>query len=205
MGRKAPWDEIKASVMGRIVEERDIGYLDPGIDGLLKRLNSIPQIVTTSTCMGRASIVEAESPWERGDEESRVVYKTHTSISPETIEKHISGPYCNLWLKVSPPIIHMRVKSERCALRVLEAARTSGFKHSGIISLGGESGIVVELMSGAQITAPLILGCTRIVSSSHSSIVVLASRVNETLEENRKRLRMLVEELVKNPGACASP
>jgi tRNA wybutosine-synthesizing protein 3 len=203
MARREPFQKFKRSLERMLVEERDIGYLDPGIEPLLDVINSLPQIATTSTCTGRIALVEAARPWERGEENYRVVFKTHTGITLERLLQVISQGYCNLWMKVSPPIIHARVATLDCARHLLYIARTAGFKHSGIISPGGESGIVVEFMSGAQLTIPLVISCQRVYSASVQALQSIVDKANETLRENRLRLENLASLLSRQPGPCA--
>lgn len=205
MGRRQPWAEYKRGLPERILGERDIGYLDPGIERLLDMINGVPGLATTSTCTGRISLVEGPRPWERGEEAARIVYKTHDPVTPETLLAVMARGYCDLWLRVSPPILHVRASSIECALHLLRLARETGHKHSGIVSVAGEAGIVVEVMSGAQITMPLVSGCTRLVSASARSISEIARLANATLAENRARLERLAEALTLDPGPCAGP
>jgi len=202
LARRMPWKRFKEDLPERLLRERDIGYLDPGIEPMLERINSVPGLATTSTCIGRVTIVEGEWPWERGEEAARIVYKTHTRLTLERLMAALSLGYCNLWLRVSPPLLHVRAASEECALHLLELARRTGHKHSGIISLAGEAGIVVEIMSGAQFTLPLTARCARTVTLSAPSLERLVSLVNETLEENRRRLSSLAESVSRDPGPC---
>ena len=202
MARRQPWRSFKEELPRRILEERDIGYLDPGIEPILERINSVPGLATTSTCMGRVTIVEGEWPWLRGEEGARIVYKTHGKLTLERLMSALSAHYCNLWLRVSPPLLHVRASTEECALHLLDLARRTGHKHSGIISLAGGAGIVVEIMSGAQFTVPLTARCARTLSISVESLERLVSLVNDTIEENRRRLSALAELLSENPGPC---
>lgn len=201
MGRRETFRDYKAGLRDILIEERDIGYLDPGIEDVLDRLNSLRGVATLSTCIGRVSIVEAEKPWERGEEASRVVYKTHGAVGEEDIERILSLGLCNLWLKASGPIMHLRVASLECALHILGYARRSGFKHSGIISVGGERGVVIELMSATQVTMPLRIACKDLVYPGRTGIV--AEIANNTVEEGRRRLSELVSLLASDPGPCS--
>lgn len=201
MGRREPFERLKSELPRRLLEERDIGYLDPGIEELLDAINSVPGLATTSTCTGRAAIVEAKAPWERGEAESRIVYKTHGPLDPLEIARAVSGPYCDLWLKIGPPIIHVRARSLDCAIHLLGLARRAGFKHSGIISAGGPSGVAVEIMSGAQVSFPLRLSCRDLLRPGAET--ELAGLARLVMEENRERLRRLAKMIRGDPGPCA--
>jgi len=202
VARRREWARVKEEALGAVEEERDVGYLDPGISGILERLNSIPLIATTSSCIGRVALVEGEWHWER-DEGARIAYKTHGTLREEDILTIIARGYRNLWLKATGPILHIRTPIMDCALHILAAARGAGFKHSGIISAGGPGGIVVELIAATQIYAPLILEGRRLVRLDRESLAQLVKAANETVKEGRRRLEELTESVVSEPGACA--
>jgi len=199
MARKWSWHRFKEEAPKALWEDRLIGYLDPGADELLLKLNSLPLIATTSSCIGRITLIEGEWYWARGD--ALIAYKTHDMISIGEIEKVMSRPFKNLWLKATGPIIHLRTPSIECADHILETARRSGFKHSGIISLEQERGYTVELMSAVDITFPLKVDGRRIINREELARVIRV--VNNAVAEARLRFRQFVEEIILSPGPCA--
>lgn len=194
------WVSYKESVVREILEDSVIGYLDPGILELLLRLNRLKRLATTSSCTGRITIIEGERHWDRNA--SRIVYKTHTGISPEIFSRVLKGPFDNLWLKVSGPILHIRTVSIECALHILGKARLHGFKHSGIAYVKPEEvgGIVVEVMSSIDVAAPLKIGGTVLVDLGETAKIV--ETANRFLAEGKKRLEDLVSDLTSDPGPC---
>jgi len=184
-----------------IGEERDIGYLDPGIEDILRGLNSLKGVSTTSSCIGRVAIVEGPIHWGRG-EDTRIVFKTHGRVRPEDILGVVGRGFDSLWLRASGPILHLRVSSLDCAAHILALARPHGFKHSGVISLSRE-GPVVELMSAAQLSAPLIADGRLLVRIDPVSLERLAETANMVVEEGRRGLRGLVSALTASPGPCS--
>jgi len=202
VARRREWTRVREEALRAVEEERDIGYLDPGISGILERLNALPLVATTSSCIGRIALVEGEWHWER-DEGARIVYKTHGTLREEDILTVIARGYKNLWLKATGPILHIRTPTMDCALHILSAARRAGFKHSGIISAGSPGGIVVELIAATQIYAPLILEGRRLVRLDRESLAQLVKTANETVQEGRRRLEELARILASEPGACA--
>lgn len=187
-----------------LLEERLIGYLDPGIDSVLRVINSLEGLETTSSCIGRVVVVESRFPWERR-EESRIVFKSHGGVRAHQLALVLARGYLgDLWLKVSGPIIHIRVSpsSARCTPRILEVARRTGFKHSGVISLDPRGGHVVEVNSPTQVIAPLRVSGVNTVRGRILGAVV--ERVNEILLEGRRRLRRFVEELSVEWPRCIS-
>lgn len=184
-----------------IVGERDVGYLDPGIAGVLETLNSLGKVETTSSCIGRVTIVEGPVHWAR-DPGSRIVFKTHSKISPPDIIRVIGRGYRNLWLKATGPILHLATSSMECASHILSLARSYGFKHSGILSVKPDR-IVVELLSAAQLAVPLRIEGALVVSLTEEALETLARVANETVEWGRRRLEGLVSALTSAPGPCS--
>lgn len=198
MARKRTWETLKREVHQMIKEDKLIGYLDPGIKPILEKLNSIALIATTSSCIGRITIIEGRKPWSRSD--SMIIYKTHTSPDPDRIRRVLSRPFKNIWIKATGPILHMRTPRLECASRLLEVFRPYGFKHSGIISLDSRRGYTVELMSGVDVTAPIRMDGIQFIDVD--SLVLMARMLYEFIEEARRGLTEAVEEIRSQPGSC---
>ncbi|MCE4612316.1 MAG: hypothetical protein F7C07_00580 [Desulfurococcales archaeon] len=198
----AKWAAYKELVIREILEDSIIGYLDPGILELLLRINSVEGLATTSSCTGRITIIEGEKHWDRSA--SRIVYKTHTEASVEKLSRILEGPFDNLWLKVSGPILHLRTVSLECAQHVLGKARLHGFKHSGIASVKLEEvgGIVVELMSSIDVAAPLKVNGVVLIDPQRTAKIV--ETANKFLAEGKRKLEELVSDLTMNPGPCGA-
>jgi tRNA wybutosine-synthesizing protein 3 len=197
---KDKWSLYKESVLKRIIEDSIIGYLDPGILGILVDMNSLQGLATTSSCSGRITLVEGDRHWDRSS--SRIVYKAHVRVEPGDLYRVISRPFPSLWLKVSGPIIHVRTESLECALHLLEKARRHGFKHSGIVSIkpGEEGGVVVELMSSIDVAIPVRIRNRELLRGEEAA--GMADLFNSFLEEGRRRLESLAKDLVSDPGPC---
>ncbi|MGC9134224.1 tRNA-wybutosine modification methyltransferase TYW3 [Caldisphaera sp.] len=176
-------------------QERIIGYLDPHAEEFILELNG-EKFGTSSSCLGRITIIEGKWPWER--DKSRIVYKSHEKISIYNIANVISRPFNDLWLKVTGPIIHIRTERIDCALNILNIARISGFKHSGIIS-SSDNVFTVELMSAVQITMPLKINDTFVFSKE--SLNEIINKANDALDEGHRRLRKLTK-MVKEDLIC---
>ncbi|GBF09071.1 tRNA(Phe) 7-((3-amino-3-carboxypropyl)-4-demethylwyosine(37)-N(4))-methyltransferase [Aeropyrum pernix] len=179
-----------------LLEERLIGYLDPGAEIVLARINRPSKIVSTSSCTGRITLIEGEAHWLRNG--ARVAYKTHHPISRSEVERVLRRGFTNLWLKVTGPILHLRVEGWQCAKSLLEAARRNGFKHSGVISITEDSRLVVEIMSSQSMSVPLVMEGARIIGDD--ALDMLIEKANTILVESRIGLDAFsreVEELVE--------
>lgn len=198
MARRRSWEALKSTVWSMLEEDMTIGYLDPGISRLLEALNRIPLIATTSSCIGRITVIAGPKPWSR--EEALIAYKTHTRPPRGRLAKVLARPFRDLWIKATGPILHVRTPSLDCAGHMLEAFRPHGFKHSGVISLDPRRGYTVEVMSGVDITAPIRLSSRDILGPGE--LEDLADTLYSYIEEARRGFRAAVEELEANPGPC---
>ncbi len=188
------WKKRKREYTARIVEDRDIGYLDPGIEPYLEAINSRPDSYTTSSCIGRVSIIDAPAPWAK--REGSVVFKKHGEITVGELETVLkTRPKHTYWIVASGPIIHVMTRSLQEALYILGKAREAGFKHSGITSASNK-GFLVEIISSTQLILPIKRGDSRIPGDG-GSLDILVETINETVREGRRRLDKFMEALGK--------
>ncbi len=192
--RKPPlkqWLRRKEEFRRRIAEDREIGYLDPGIEEVLRKFFERSKSYTTSSCSGRITIVDAEKPWTR--EGSTVVFRSHDPVSLEEVMSILSKPASHtFWLVAAGPIIHVVCYDEEEAYEVLRIAREAGFKHSGILSKTSK-GIIVELRTGIRIVAPLKEKDRVLVGEEY--LARLIDHANNAVAEGRERLRRLARVL----------
>jgi tRNA wybutosine-synthesizing protein 3 len=185
------WQKKKEAFLNRIERDKEIGYLDVGIEETLKLVNSRDKSFTTSSCTGRVSAVDSQFPWKR--EEEPPIFKKHGEVTAEELKMLLEiRPNYVLWLTVSGPIIHVSCRDLEEAEKILEAGRAAGFKHSGIMSLSKDS-IMVELISGTHLYIPL--RTKNKVFFSEDSMPELLSLVNTALLEGKERLKRLNNKL----------
>jgi len=197
-----PWHKFKERYLSTLLEERLVSYLDPGAEEILLKINSLRDVVTTSSCIGRITIIEAKFPWERR-EESRIVFKSHYQINEFEVALIISRDLFPLWLKVTGPIVHIRARSLSCASKLLEIARRSGFKHSGIISIDkeGPSCCTLEINSSTQMITPL--KTSKSIVARGQDLKAIVKLANEILLKGRRRLELFVNNLEEAKDACS--
>ncbi len=185
--------EAKERAWERLWEDLEIGYLDQDILPLLLELFARPKSYTVSSCSGRIVLLDTVYPWVK--EETMVIFKKHTPISPEELRDMLYLPCSTrLWLSVQGPIYHVHVADMEEAQQILDAAREAGFKHSGIMVVE-EGDILLELRTGIRVNIPLKDGDTIIVDQHHlDNLVILA---NNVLEEAKERNHRLLEALRK--------
>jgi tRNA wybutosine-synthesizing protein 3 len=172
----------------RMLEDVEVGYLDPDIYNLLLLLFSRQESFPVSSCSGRITLVDAPMPWHRRG--STVIFKKHATVEKTEIESILSQPpLSRFWLVVTGPILHISALTLREASTLLKIARRAGMKHSGVLSIS-KRGIYLELKTGVRLTILLKSG-----SYEHEHLAEVVRVANEALAEGKSRLKRLYEEL----------
>lgn len=179
------WRIRREEAYKRFLEDVEIGYVDRDIKDLILLVFSKKNVFTTSSCSGRITVVDSTYPWQR--DEAFVIFKKHEPIQLNELTSIIEQRHMHrLWLIVSGPIIHFNAVDLTTANKLLSIARSAGFKHSGILSIGS-GGIVVEVVSG--IWVPFLLkDRDGYVAGDLPRIVSIA---NEMLREGKQKLEKL--------------
>ena len=192
---KSVWRRRKLEFWDRLWEDLEIGYLDEDLLPVLIYFYTDKEIHTLSSCSGRIILADSTFPWSR--EESSVVYKKHSPIDVSEILGIIKKPPVRrLWLNVTGPIIHVSTTSIDTADKILAIARNAGMKHSGILSLSENKGVILELTTGVKLTHLL-----RSRDELITDIVKLDKLVeiaNQVLYEGKRILCRLFVELREN-------
>ncbi|MEM0026308.1 MAG: hypothetical protein QXT53_00020 [Ignisphaera sp.] len=179
------WRSRREEAYKRFLEDIEIGYVDKDVKELILLVFSKKNIFTTSSCSGRITVVDSLYPWQR--DEAFVIFKKHEPVQLNELTSIVEQRHMyRLWLIVSGPIIHFNTVNLTAASKLLNIARSAGFKHSGILSVSS-GGIVVEVVSG--IWVPFLLkDRDGFVVSDLPRVVSIA---NEMLIEGKQRLEKL--------------
>lgn len=184
------WRTRKERLRKRLTEDLEIGYLDEDILDILRKLFEFEDLYTISSCSGRITFIDGNLPWERRG--SSIIFKKHQPIRLEELLEILNVPTLRrLWLVVTGPIIHVSALNMRSARRILMIAREAGMKHSGILSINKEKGIIVELKTGIRLTHLLKIGQHTLLKENEAEEIVRVA--NESLVEGKKKLNKLRE------------
>lgn len=188
------WRVRKREMLERLREDLEIGYLDKDIVDVLLKIFEFDGLYTISSCSGRVTLIDGDLPWRRKG--STIVFKKHQSVTSEELLKYLEGPVSRrLWLVVTGPIIHASAISMRWASALLRVARESGMKHSGVLSINREKGVIVELRTGVRLTNLLKTEGWLIVGPAGIDDFVRIA--NEALLDGKERLERLRKALEK--------
>ena len=193
------WAREKEARYARMLEDLDVGYLDPDIYHVLMAIFERPEAFPVSSCSGRITVVDAPMPWHRKG--STVVFKKHSTIEESEVSSVIlpNSPLSRLWLVATGPILHVSTLTLREALAMLRIAREAGMKHSGILSIS-RRGIYLELKTGVRLTILLRAG-----SYTIENLGEVVRAANEALLEGKDRLARLYKLLRGEVDADARP
>lgn len=177
------------------------GSLDAPITELLAWLNAQSSVVTTSSCSGRISVfLGASDP--SSSKGGQWLLISHEALGDATATwarvtedlqrrsgtagEGLRGTLASLLLE--PFVLHAECADADTAQRILEAARETGFRESGI-SLGRRRVMVQVRTLALRLEVPLALDGRLLTEEAHFQTLVHLA--NERLAENARRVERL--------------
>nr|O58796.2 RecName: Full=tRNA(Phe) 7-((3-amino-3-carboxypropyl)-4-demethylwyosine(37)-N(4))-methyltransferase 1; AltName: Full=tRNA wyosine derivatives biosynthesis protein Taw3 1 [Pyrococcus horikoshii OT3] len=170
------------------------GEVDEDIIPLLKKINSIENYFTTSSCSGRISVMEMPHFGDKVN--AKWLGKWHREVSLyevlEAIKKHRSG---QLWFLVRSPILHVGAKTLEDAVKLVNLAVSCGFKYSNIKSISNKK-LIVEIRSTERMDVLLGENGEIFVGEEYlNKIVEIANDQMRRFKEKLKRLESKINAL----------
>ncbi|MFW6121103.1 MAG: tRNA-wybutosine modification methyltransferase TYW3 [Petrotogales bacterium] len=165
---------------------------DKEILPILRLINDCEGCYTSSSCAGR--IVLLEIPRIGDKKRAKFLGKWHRTIKPDEVKTAAKKARSGLlWLLAQSPIIHIVVATSEMADKLVKTAVASGFKHSGIKSIGRK--IVVEVCSTERLDAPI--GKHGFLFCNEEYLQMLVKISNEIFEVSKKKILRFEKELKK--------
>ena len=112
------------------------GSIDKEIKELVDKINSLENYYTTSSCSGRILIITMPKSGKKQD--TKWLFSSHNKISFNGIEKvlnSIKNVKEDVWFRAEPAIMHIAADTLENAVKLLNIARSIGFRRSGIIGI----------------------------------------------------------------------
>jgi len=159
---------------------------DKKILKLCKKINSMENYYTTSSCSGRVLLMVDQEKKGAG----LFLWTKHEKIKKGEVEcelKKLSGNDV-VKFKCEPPIIHVVCKTLNDAEVLLEKGFRSGFKNSGIISIG--KNIVVEIHGTEKLEFPVFRRGKILVSLEFLEVV--RGKSNKKLEKGWEMIEKIL-------------
>ncbi|AEA11848.1 hypothetical protein TUZN_0351 [Thermoproteus uzoniensis 768-20] len=163
----------KRAFVERLEREAAQRRVDQDIYPLLKRLNELPWLYTTSSCSGRILLASVKTPSYSKGRGFMPIAKWHRAVSVDEVRAAVE-PHDDVWMLVRGGILHVAVDSARRAYELVSIGHRTGHKHSGIIAIN-RAGIIIEILGEERLDIPLKSG-GRLVADLEEA-VAMANRV----------------------------
>ena len=177
----------KKAILSKL-DKSSIGEWDEKIVELCHKLNRSNNYYTTSSCSGRIVLMidqEKKSP-------GLFLAVSHDLISFDWLKKNLEKIENKVVkFKCEPPILHVACKDLENASKLLEKAKKSGLKHSGINALG--KNIILELNGSDKLEFPIIKSKI-LVDDNFLKLIVKQS--NEKLKKSWKNILRLQKSIM---------
>jgi tRNA wybutosine-synthesizing protein 3 len=180
------FQRTKASIINKMEknDKSSKGSIDEEILPVCNAINSIKGFVTTSSCSGRISIV-------KGDEGEKTknawVFKSHCPVTCEELLK-ADLPQGLTLLKMEGAILHIACESISYAESLITAAKESGIKRAGIISIR-KNKVMVETIFGESLCLPFSADGKLLISLDYLRFSLEIA--NKKLKRSREKLKSL--------------
>ena len=164
-------------------DKSSIGGWDKPIQALCDKINKRSEFYTLSSCSGRIVLIKNLDKKQPG----MFVFRSHQKTSFDKLMNALNQAGKNketLIFKQEPPILHVCCKSLEDSENLLEKARISGWKNSGIMSTRGR--IVLELRSTEYLSLPIMLNGKILVDEDF--IKILLKESNKRLEKSWEKI-----------------
>ncbi len=184
------FNQRKKAVLEK-ADKSSIGEWDEKIKSLCDKINSLEDFYTTSSCSGRVVLMIDQE--KKG--EGLFLEVSHKKIDfnwlKNSLEKIREKEEISVKFKTEPPILHVACKNLESASELLEKAKHSGFKRSGINVLS--KNIILELCSTEKLEFPIIEEGEVLVDENFQNFIVRKS--NEKLQRGWKKIEVLEKEI----------
>ncbi|MEM0480911.1 MAG: hypothetical protein QXQ14_01870 [Candidatus Aenigmatarchaeota archaeon] len=185
------FEERKRKALEKLEKAIKLNEVDEPIKDFLIKVNSYPDVYTTSSCAGRIIVLV-----DKGNKkDSFFAGKWHDLVKAEFVWKRIIeySRESLVWLKQEPFILHIICKHLKDAREIIRIARDVGFKHSGIITIKKER-IVCEINGIDRVEIPVIINGKLTVNKEYFQDLI--DFMNSKLLRNKTLRERFIERLI---------
>ena len=176
------------------IDKSKKGSIDKPIISLLKRINAIDGIYSTSSCSGRIVLLYTNNSHKKNT--VSWLLSTHQKVNYREISKALKTipKKGTILFLFESPILHIACKTQELALTLIKITRKSGFKKSYILSLTPDQ-CVVEMMGNLRIEMPIAFDSKIIIDEQ--GLKKVTNLANAKLQQSHKLLKKLESEIKK--------
>jgi tRNA wybutosine-synthesizing protein 3 len=165
------------------------GSIDKKIISLIDKINSKSEYYTTSSCSGRIMLMSEG----KTKKDANWIFVSHDKITFSPLKNALKKiPKQTVWFKFEPMILHVCCDSPESAEKILESAKSSGFKHSGIMNLKGR--IIVEIRGTDFISAPIAFNGK--ISFKEDYLKTLVKEANIKMKRNDEKINKFSKNII---------
>lgn len=185
--------QAKEKAMETLKKAMENNEVDKKAIPIIEKLNGIDEFFTTSSCSGRIVIMELPSIGNKID--ARFLGKWDDKIKIQDIKNALeNAEKGEIWMLAQPPIFHVSASDVNAASKLIKVAKQSGFKNSGIRSIGKR--VTVEVRSTEEVDVPLGIDGKLLCDEKYLSLLVsIANEIMDRIEKKLKVFERKIEEL----------
>lgn len=162
--------------------------IDKEIKQLVEKINSLEKYYTTSSCAGRIVLLSKKSDKKQ---EAEWLFKSHKIVSFKKINKKLKKlPKNDVWFRYEAAILHIACKTIKDAQKLVNIARSVGFKRSGIQST---KKMIVEIASSDYLDTIIAKNGKLLVSEDY--IKILIKEANKKLKKNMQKIERFYDSI----------
>lgn len=170
----------KKNILGKI-DQSQKGEIDADIQELVDLINSKKEYYTTSSCSGRAVVIEL--PESGRKDEAKWLLVKHGAVTVDEIKNSLKSEE-DVWLKEEGMILHVCCKTIEDAEELVNLAKNNGFKRTGMITVNKR--YIVEIISTENISTILAKKGKILVDDEYFSALV--DECNTKLKKNKEKI-----------------
>jgi len=173
-----------------IFDKSKKGVIDKDILPLVNKINSLEDYYTTSTCSGRILLMYVPEDFKKN--QVKWLFSSHDTVKFSDIKETIdNSKEKDIWFRQESAIIHIACKNIDSASKLIEIAKQSGFKRSGIQAASKR--IILELVSTELIMCPVKSNGKVIVDEDY--VKVITNEANKGLLRTKQKIKKFTSSL----------
>jgi len=172
--------EKQAQLSGKDLSKK--GSIDEKIKKLIAKINKQKEYYTTSSCSGRIILISEGQK----KKDAEWIYVSHDKINFLQLKKELNKIKTKqlVWFRFEPMILHVACDSLESSQKMVDSAKSVGFKKSGIMNTAKR--IIVEIRGTDFISAPVAKGKLLV---DDAFLKVLVQEANRKMKKNDEKIK----------------
>ena len=183
--------QLKSKLLAKLKKEG----CDKEVKPYLELVNSVPELVTSSSCYGRILLIDLPDQTKKN---AKFLWKIHRETTFEEAWQQLEkakGKF--VWFKVDSLILHVSCKDVDTASRFLKVRARAGLKRGGVFSIA-RNRVQIELEGTYKMELPVKKDGKTLVSEDYLRLLV--EEANKKMRKNAETWDRFSEEFKKEFG-----